>query len=163
MLGGLYGMIFALLVAPRAATPGAGLLWGLGYALLLWLAGPSACSAAWRGARNGHADTARAHFPELLAYVLLFGLPLGLTLGTWGSLRPRPNRARFSLPRALVVGARPGSSAAGPSAMDGADQLLPDHRRSGGSDPRGRRRAAFRDRDSDRDELRALFQRDVRG
>jgi hypothetical protein len=40
-LGGLYGLIFALLVARRAVSPGAGLLWGLGYALLLWLAGPA--------------------------------------------------------------------------------------------------------------------------
>jgi uncharacterized membrane protein YagU involved in acid resistance len=109
VLGGLYGAIFALLGAPRAVTPGAGLLWGLGYALLLWLAGPAGLFPLLGEAHAmGMLDTARAHFPELLAYVLCFGLPLGLTLGTWGGMRPRPNRARFSLPRALVVGALAG-------------------------------------------------------
>ncbi len=48
--------------------------------------------------------TARAHFPELVAYVLCLGLPLGLALGTLGSLRSPPEQERFSLPRALVVG-----------------------------------------------------------
>src|SRR5205085_10845686 len=109
VLGGLYGAIFALLGAPRAATPGAGLLWGLGYALLLWLAIPAGVLPLLGAAHAmGMLDPARAHFPELLAYVLCFGLPLGLTLGTWGSMRPQPNRARPSLPRALVVGALAG-------------------------------------------------------
>lgn len=35
LLGGLYGLVFALLTQARATGPGAGLLWGLGYALLL--------------------------------------------------------------------------------------------------------------------------------
>ena len=109
VIGGLYGAIFALLAAPRAATPGAGLLWGLGYALLLWLAGPAGLFPLLGAAHAmGMLDTARAHFPELLAYMLCFGVPLGLTLGTWGSLRSQPDRARFSLPRALVVGALAG-------------------------------------------------------
>src|SRR5437773_10827938 len=83
VLGGLYGAIFALLGAPRAVTPGAGLLWGLGYALLLWLAGPAGLFPLLGEAlAMDMLDTARAHFPELLAYVLCFGLPLGLTLGT---------------------------------------------------------------------------------
>jgi uncharacterized membrane protein YagU involved in acid resistance len=109
VLGGLYGLVFALLGAARAASPGAGLLWGLGYALLLWLAGPAGVFPLLGDAHvMGMLDTARAHFPELVAYVLCFGLPLGLTLGTWGSLRPLPGRADFSLPRALIVGALAG-------------------------------------------------------
>jgi hypothetical protein len=36
LLGGLSGVLFALLVAPRAVNPGAGLVWGLGYAFILW-------------------------------------------------------------------------------------------------------------------------------
>ncbi|HEY3230011.1 MAG TPA: hypothetical protein VGJ87_12385, partial [Roseiflexaceae bacterium] len=40
-LGALYGLIFALAGAVRATSPGAGLLWGLGYALSLWLIGPA--------------------------------------------------------------------------------------------------------------------------
>jgi uncharacterized membrane protein YagU involved in acid resistance len=109
VLGGLYGLIFALLGASRAASPGAGLLWGLGYALLLWLAGPAGVFPLLGDAHAmGMLDTARAHFPELIAYVLCFGLPLGLTLGIWGSRRPSPGRARLSLPRALIVGALAG-------------------------------------------------------
>ena len=109
VLGGLYGAIFALLGAPRAATPGGGLLWGLGYALLLWLAIPAGVLPLLGAAHAmGMLDTARVHFPELLAYVLCFGVPLGLTLGSWGSMRPQPDRARFSLPRALIVGALAG-------------------------------------------------------
>jgi hypothetical protein len=49
-------------------------------------------------------DIAHARFPELVAYLLFFGLPLVLTLGTLGGLGPQPGRARFSAPRALVVG-----------------------------------------------------------
>ena len=52
----------------------------------------------------GMLDTARAHFPELVAYVLCFGVPLGIALGTWGGLQPQPGQVRFSLPRAVVVG-----------------------------------------------------------
>jgi hypothetical protein len=96
-LGGLYGLLFALLVARRAIDPGAGLLWGLGYALLLWLAGPAGLFPLLDGARAmGMLETVRAHFPELVAYLLCFGMPLGVTLGIFGSLRPH----RGSLPSA---------------------------------------------------------------
>ena len=107
-LGGLCGLIFALLAARRAVSPGAGLLWGLGYALLLWLAGPAGLFPLVGGAGGASAmgmlDTARAHFSELVAYLLCFGLPLGVTLGILGGLRPPSGQARFSLSRALVVG-----------------------------------------------------------
>ena len=49
-------------------------------------------------------DSARAHFPELVAYVLCFGLPLGVVLGFWGSLHPEPGQVPFSFGRAVVVG-----------------------------------------------------------
>ena len=109
-LGGLYGLFFALLVARRAVSPGAGLLWGLGYALLLWLAGPAGLFPLLGGGASamGMLDTARSHFSELVAYLLCFGLPLGVTLGTLGGLRPPPGQAPFSLPRALVVGGMAG-------------------------------------------------------
>src|SRR5476649_2710205 len=41
LLGALYGLVFTLLAASRAVSAGAGLLWGLGYAYLLWLVGPA--------------------------------------------------------------------------------------------------------------------------
>ena len=106
LLGGLYGFFFALLAAPRAVSPGAGLVWGLGYAFLLWLAIPAGILPVTIGGMPEMAmlDTARAHFPELVAYVLCFGTPLGVALGTWGGLQPQTGQAKFSFPRALVVG-----------------------------------------------------------
>ena len=58
----------------------------------------------------GMVDTARAHFPELIAYVLCFGMPLGLALGTLGSLHPQPGQVPFSFTRAVVVGGIAGIS-----------------------------------------------------
>ncbi len=117
VLGGLYGLLFALLATSRATSPGAGLLWGLGYAFLLWLIGPAglfpliADLRAATAPTMGMLDTARTHFPELVAYVLCFGLPLGLTLGALSHIqqagiqqRESPSQTPFSLPRALVVG-----------------------------------------------------------
>jgi len=128
LLGSVYGLLFGLIGARRAVSPGAGLLWGLGYALLIWLAGPAGLFPLLGVVTSGHAgvamqmgmlDSARAHFPELVAYMLCFGLPLGLALGTWGVLtlsrgskiadggslsstfQPLP---KFSVPRAIIVG-----------------------------------------------------------
>jgi hypothetical protein len=105
MLGGLFGLLFALLVGRRASGPGAGLLWGLAFFLLMWLAGPATLLPIIT-----HADTfcncgtARAHFPELVAYLLCFGLPLGLALGLVGPRAPGAAQRSFSLRRALVGG-----------------------------------------------------------
>jgi hypothetical protein len=106
VLGGLYGLLFALLCAPRAVSAGAGLVWGLGYSFILWLALPAGLLPVTIGdmPAMGMLDTARAHFPELVAYVLCFGVPLGVALGTWGGLQPQPGQPRFSFPRAVVVG-----------------------------------------------------------
>ena len=124
LLGGVYGVLFALLSGARATSPGSGLIWGLGYAFLLWLALPAGIFPVTMGGMPEMAmlDAARAHFPELVAYVLCFGLPLGVILGTWRSLfrltasepigdgheRPKPGEVPpvrpYSWPRALVVG-----------------------------------------------------------
>src|SRR5499433_3257655 len=106
LLGALYGLLFAPLAAPRAISPGSGLLWGLGYAFILWLAIPAGIVPVLMGGMPamGMLDTARAHFPELVAYMLGFGTPLGLALGAWGGLQSYPGQPRFSWPRAVVVG-----------------------------------------------------------
>src|SRR5262245_5494155 len=84
LLGLVYGLLFALIAMARAITPGAGLLWGLGYALLLWLVGPVGLFAIIGGApQMATLNTAREHFPELVAYILYFGVPLGIALGIW--------------------------------------------------------------------------------
>ena len=109
LLGSLYGALFALLVARRATGPGAGLLWGLGTLFLLWLAGPAGLAPVLTSVRPmGMLDTARSAFPLLVGYLLCLGAPLGLTLGLLNGARPRPGRARFSLPRALILGGTAG-------------------------------------------------------
>jgi hypothetical protein len=110
LTGAAFGLVFAVLAEARAISPGAGLLWGLGYALVLWLTIPSGIVPVLMGhmPSTRMLDTARAHFPELVAYLLCFGAPLGLGLGVLGGLRSDRTReiglARFSLPRAVVVG-----------------------------------------------------------
>src|SRR2546426_9953287 len=78
LLGALYGLLFAWLLARRIASVGSGLIWGLGYAFLLWLAVPTGLLALLQGASMGMLDEARAHFPELVAYLLCLGFPLGV-------------------------------------------------------------------------------------
>ena len=107
MLGGVGGLLFVLLAGTRATTPGAGLLWGLAFALILWLAGSVGPFA--RPAENGMMEAARAHFPGLVAGLLLLGAPLGLVLGATDRRRRDPARAtdhqpRFSVARALTGG-----------------------------------------------------------
>lgn len=104
MLGGVYGLFFALLWASRAVNVGAGLSWGLAYAFLLWLAGPTGLFPLLQGRPMGMLDEARAHFPELVAYLLCFGLPLGVTLGIGRGQQQEEERHHFSLARALIVG-----------------------------------------------------------
>ncbi len=102
VLGAVSGVVFALVARARATRPGAGLLWGLAFALLLWLGGPAGLVPLLAG--GAMLDNARTRFPELVAYLVCFGLPMGLTLGTWGVLVPEPGRLPFNLTRAVVAG-----------------------------------------------------------
>lgn len=108
-LGGLYGLLFAILVLRKELGPGSGLIWGLGYALLLWLAGPAGLFPLINNTRRmGMLETARDYFPELVTYLIFLGLPLGLTLGVLGLLRQPEWRAGFNLLRALFAGGTAG-------------------------------------------------------
>src|SRR5437899_5173363 len=91
LLGAVLGGCFALMTRSRATTPGAGLLWALAFSFLLWLAGP-ACMLprVTSHGRMGMLDAARAHFPELVGYLLVFGAPLGLVLGALSVGKPSP-------------------------------------------------------------------------
>src|SRR6202023_3957012 len=84
-LGCVYGLIFCLVVGRRASSPGGGLLWGLAFALLFWMVGPAAIGPLFVSALPGSTimlDTVRARFPDLVGYILFFGAPLGICLGT---------------------------------------------------------------------------------
>lgn len=108
LLGACYGLLFAWLSTTRIFDTGSGLIWGLGYAFLLWLALPAGLlPLVQQAASMGMLDQARQHFPELVAYLLFFGLPLGLTAGLWSmrTMHLAPKMATyFTLTRAIVVG-----------------------------------------------------------
>src|ERR1700735_4017282 len=104
LVGSLYGLIFCLVARPRANTPGAGLLWGLAFAVVFWLAGTAAIGRLFVSAPPGSTmilDTAGARFPDLVGYILFFGAPRGIVLGNVN--RPdtpgQPGQAKFSLSR----------------------------------------------------------------
>jgi hypothetical protein len=109
--GTAYGALFGCLFASRCTNPGAGIIWGLGYAFLLWLAIPAGILPVLGGAMPsmGMLDTARAHFPELVAYIVCLGVPLGLALGLLSILRLRRPQGQFSFSRAVVVGSLAGA------------------------------------------------------
>ncbi|MBA2681004.1 MAG: hypothetical protein H0U76_21735, partial [Ktedonobacteraceae bacterium] len=101
LLGAIAGLLFILLCGKRATHIGAGLLWGSGYAFLLWLAIPTGLQPLFQQGMSpmGMLDEARAHFPALIAYILFLGLPLGLIAGIWGR-----ERLQVNLWRVLIVG-----------------------------------------------------------
>src|SRR6202007_1234307 len=108
LLGCIYGLIFCLVARPRANTPGAGLLWGLAFALVFWLAGPATIGPLFVSSLPGSTtmlDTVRARFPDLVGYILFFGAPLGIVLGIVNRRQTpaRPGETKFSLSRAVVV------------------------------------------------------------
>lgn len=103
LLGALYGVLFALVFSNRAVDQGAGLLWGLAYAFLLWLAVVPGAQVIEANLSNSF-QTQRDNFPDLVGYLLCLGMPLGLVLGTLGAMRNRATLARISLPRAILGG-----------------------------------------------------------
>jgi uncharacterized membrane protein YagU involved in acid resistance len=104
VLGGVYGLLFALL-ARGADSAGSGLLRGLAYALALWLLGPATLFPLLTGTHHFcTCEIARAHFPELVGYLLFFGVPLGVTLGLASTRMPPGPGAHSSMARALVGG-----------------------------------------------------------
>src|SRR5207237_10062486 len=79
VFGGIFGGCFALLTRFRATTSGAGLLWGLSFSFLLWLAGPAGILPKFMSNISmGMLALARAHFEELVGYLLVFVAPLAL-------------------------------------------------------------------------------------
>jgi uncharacterized membrane protein YagU involved in acid resistance len=101
--GAVFGALFAIVFANRATDRGSGLLWGLSYAFLLWLAvvpGAQVISANL----SSTFETQRDNFPELAGYIVCFGMPLGLVLGTLGGRRNIATLPSISFTRAIVGG-----------------------------------------------------------
>jgi hypothetical protein len=106
LFGTTFGFFFWWGFGERADSPGAGLIWGLGFASLVWLLIPAGLIPLLRGTPRSAAMLmdARARFSELVAYVVLLGMPVGLTLGILGTTRLRSARRKFRWGRAIVVG-----------------------------------------------------------
>jgi uncharacterized membrane protein YagU involved in acid resistance len=113
--GAIIGLVFGWGFARRATSAGAGLIWGLAYGFLLWviLSGGLLPRLVSPGApRDPMLDAARASFRSLVGYLTCLGMPLGLSLGILGGLRPGAHRVPFRLSRAVTVGGLAGLVAA---------------------------------------------------
>ena len=106
MLGASFGLAFGLFFAHRATSSGAGLIWGLAAAFLLWLVLPAGILPwlAGSGHRMAKLADAREQFPTLVAYLICLGMPVGVALGVCGSLRGRLRSQPFHWWRAIIVG-----------------------------------------------------------
>src|SRR5271167_1946279 len=106
LLGGVCGMLFGLLVRHRAMGPGTGLTWGVGLSFLFWVAFPAGIVPVLRRRMPsmGMLDAARSHFPQLIACVLCFGVPLGLSLGLWAAALVKPGLSSIHLGRKIFGG-----------------------------------------------------------
>jgi hypothetical protein len=104
LLGGFFGLAFSLLFARRANTPGAGLIWGLGGALLLWFVIPAGLELLVLRSASSEAmlSDAQARFPELVAYLVCLGMPVGVVLGVREVLRGKRSQPQFRWGRAIV-------------------------------------------------------------
>src|SRR5215471_7134599 len=91
--GALFGAAFGFCFSRRATSPGAGLIWGVAAALLLWIVGPAGIlPMRHAGHPMGMLSDAQANFPQLVAFMICLGMPVGITLGTLGlsySRRPQ--------------------------------------------------------------------------
>ncbi len=105
-LGALFGLTFGLAFAHRATSPGAGLIWGLSCAFLLWVMLPAGMMPLLGGSGLSGAmlRDARDRFPELVAYLICLGLPVGVAIGSRGSQRNRAGQPEFRWGRAVVAG-----------------------------------------------------------
>jgi hypothetical protein len=105
LVAGVFGLAFGVLFARRATTPGAGLIWGLAAALLVWFVVPTGVDLLrLRSAPSAMINDSRDRFPQLVAYLVCLGMPVGMVLGIHGGLLPRWDRARFRWGRAVVAG-----------------------------------------------------------
>ncbi len=77
LLGGAIGLLFAVLLAKRATSAGAGLIWGLGSGFTIWLLMPARLLPLLigGGGMNSMLPDARFQFPQLVADLLCLGMP----------------------------------------------------------------------------------------
>ena len=106
-VGGLFGLAFGVFFARRATSAGAGLIWGLATALLMWLVFPAGLRPLFAAGVHSMAalSDARDEFPLLVGYLVCLGMPVGLVLGIRGGLSSTAiNFGWFNWSRAIVAG-----------------------------------------------------------
>src|SRR5215813_12993061 len=83
--GILFGAVFGLFFSKRATSAGAGLIWGLAFAVLMWIVFPSGLVPLLTGitASRSMLTDAREQFPQLVALLICLGAPTGLGVGLW--------------------------------------------------------------------------------
>jgi hypothetical protein len=106
VLGGVFGLIFSLVFSKRSNTPGAGLIWGLAAALLLWFVAPRGLDfrALRFGVPSEMLTNAKEGFPQLVAYLVCLGMPSGVALGILRSMGRQKGQPQFRWGRAVVAG-----------------------------------------------------------
>ena len=110
--GAIFGVAFGLFFSQRATSPGAGLIWGVAAAFLLWIFVPAGILPLRHASHSmGMLSDARASFPQLVAFLVCLGMPVGVTLGTWSEFYSRTPRPKFSWGRAIVAGGFAGTLA----------------------------------------------------
>jgi hypothetical protein len=104
LLGAAFGLVVGFFLRGRATTPGAGLVWGLGFALFLWFvrAGIHA-RIADPISSMGTLNRAQELFPQLVAYLVCLGMPAGVVLGIRGGFLSRAEKGHFHWGRSLGV------------------------------------------------------------
>lgn len=106
LVGGAFGLVFALFFERRAITAGAGSIWGLASAVLMWLVFPAGLGPLYsRGFHSMAAlGDARDQFPLLVGFLVCLGMPVGLVLGIRNGVRSSGAESHFSWTRAIVAG-----------------------------------------------------------
>jgi uncharacterized membrane protein YagU involved in acid resistance len=100
IFGAVFGLTFSLLFAKRAISPGAGLIWGLGAAFLMWLIMTGSIAPDGKDMLRD----ARERFPDLVGALVCLGAPVGLAIGIRGNRRPAPGARGFSRSQAVIGG-----------------------------------------------------------
>jgi hypothetical protein len=104
--GGLFGLLFGLFFARRATSAGAGLIWGLAAAFLMWVTVPAGIMPLIKGRTHSMGALADAsyQFPSLVAYMVCLGMPVGILLGIRRALKTTQIDSQFHWGRAIIGG-----------------------------------------------------------
>lgn len=109
--GAIFGIVFGVFFAKRATSPGAGMIWGLALAFLMWTIFPAGRHLFSTTGSGAMLSNAHQYFRHLVGFLICLGMPVGLTLGAWGELRSTAEQAKFSWGRAIVAGGLAGTLA----------------------------------------------------